>query len=564
MARLLRYVVVASALATSVAGCSLIVDVGDLSRGDAEVGDVDGDVPPSDAADTDADADADGDADADVDADADADGCCGVWARRAGGTSDESAYGLAALSDGSSILTGYINNPATFGAGELGETTLTPTSEASTMFVAKYDPLGALVWARMTRGGSGTPGEGIAALADGSAVVIGQFDGTATWGWGEPAQTVLGPADLGDVFVAKYGPSAMLAWAKAAGGAGRDSAQAVDVLPGGGVLVVGSYAGPATFGAGETGETVLSSTTTWDWYSVFAARYEEPGSLGWARTIAEVRGDYGYGIAVLAYSVSAMADGSFLVCGNFRGSATFGPGDLAETVLDSAGGSSTLGYDIFVAKYDSMARLVWAKRAGGPASDAAASIQVLPDGSSLVVGQFAGTAVFGAGEVGETSLTAAGTSDLADVFVARYGPDGALEWAKRAGGTVFDSAVGVGVLADGSMVVAGSFQGFAVFGPGEAGETTVGPADNADLFVAHYDSTGAFVSVQRTESLPGGTGPWGSGGAAFPHALRVLDDEHVLVSGTFQAQVRFFAGQPEETVLEATGSSDIFVARFRP
>jgi hypothetical protein len=64
-----RVIVVASALAVSVAGCSLIVDVGDLTRGDADATDVDGDVPPPDAAD--ADIEADGEADADLDADSD-------------------------------------------------------------------------------------------------------------------------------------------------------------------------------------------------------------------------------------------------------------------------------------------------------------------------------------------------------------------------------------------------------------------------------------------------------------------------------------------------------------
>ena len=56
---------------------------------------------------------------------------------------------------------------------------------------------------------------------------------------------------------------------------------------------------------------------------------------------------------------------------------------------------------------------------------------MLSDGSSLVTGMFGGTATFGPGEPEETTLTPAGG---ANIFVARYNPDGTLAWAKRAGG----------------------------------------------------------------------------------------------------------------------------------
>jgi hypothetical protein len=71
--RLLSLVLVGCYLAS----CSLIVDVGDLER-DYGDGDVDSDVPPSDAADADADGDGDADADADGGADGDVAGDAGA------------------------------------------------------------------------------------------------------------------------------------------------------------------------------------------------------------------------------------------------------------------------------------------------------------------------------------------------------------------------------------------------------------------------------------------------------------------------------------------------------
>ena len=60
-------------------------------------------------------------------------------------------------------------------------------------------------------------------------------------------------------------------------------------------------------------------------------------------------------------------------------------------------------------------------------------IAVDGSGNSYVTGYFQGSATFGQGQANQTTLTAAGGSDI---FVAQYDSSGALQWAKRAGGTV--------------------------------------------------------------------------------------------------------------------------------
>ena len=76
--------------------------------------------------------------------------------------------------------------------------------------------------------------------------------------------------------------------------------------------------------------------------------------------------------------------------------------------------------------------LVWAKRAGGPATSPAIGIAVDGSGNSYVTGLFGGSATFGPGETNETTLTSAGSFEI---FVAKYDASGELVWAKRAGGT---------------------------------------------------------------------------------------------------------------------------------
>ncbi len=167
--------------------------------------------------------------------------------------------------------------------------------------------------------------------------------------------------------------------------------------------VTGFFAGSATFGAGETNETILTSAGNRD---IFVAKYDASGDLVWAKRAGGTIADFASGIAV-------NGSGNSYVSGQFAGSATFGVGETSETTLTTAGGR-----DIFVAKYDASGDLVWAKRAGGTGADSASGIAVDGADNSYVTGDFAGSATFGAGETNETTLPSAGAPDI---FVAKFG-----------------------------------------------------------------------------------------------------------------------------------------------
>src|SRR5919106_333114 len=72
--------------------------------------------------------------------------------------------------------------------------------------------------------------------------------------------------------------------------------------------------------------------------------------------------------------------------------------------------------------------LLWATQAGGPGEDAGFGIATTARGDSVVTGNFAGTATFGAGEPNQTILT---TSSGPGIFVAKYDRDGGLLWATQ-------------------------------------------------------------------------------------------------------------------------------------
>jgi len=365
------------------------------------------------------------------------------WAAQAGGTGNDYGQGISALPDGSSIVTGYFSDTATFGS-----TTLTSTGSAD-VFTAKVNADGSWAWATKAGGSGDDYGQGISALPDGSSIVTGYFSDTATFGNTTLTSTTAGSYD---VFTAKMNADGTWAWATKAGGTGSDYGLGISALPDGSSIVTGYFSGAATFG-----NTTLTSTTAGN-DDVFTAKMNADGTWAWATKAGGTGDDYGQG-------VSALPDGSSIVTGWFADTATFG-----STTLTSAGSA-----DVFTAKMNADGTWAWATRAGGTGDDYGTSISALPDGSSIVTGYFIRNATFGS-----TTLTSAGGYD---VFTAKMNADGTYAWVTQAGGTGYDNGIGLGVsaLPDGSSIVTGYFNGTATFG-----STTLTSAGGYDVFTARY------------------------------------------------------------------------------
>src|SRR5439155_1564249 len=147
-----------------------------------------------------------------------------------------------------------------------------------------------------------------------------------------------------------YDSTGLLVWAKQAGGIDADRGEGIAVDSSGNSTVTGFFALTATFGPGEANQTVLTAAGSND---IFVAKYDSTGLLVWAKQAGGANVDGGDGIAV-------DSSGNSYVTGFFFSTATFGPGEVNQTVLTAVGSD-----DIFVAKYDSTGLLVWAKQAGG-------------------------------------------------------------------------------------------------------------------------------------------------------------------------------------------------------
>jgi len=329
------------------------------------------------------------------------------WAKRAGGSTNDYPGGITSLSDNSTVVAGGFSGSATFGPGEANETILTSTSGFD-IFIARYNPNGTLAWAKHAGGGNDYERcNAITSLSDDSTVVAGYFYGGVIFGEGEPNETILISSGIYDIFIARYNPNGTLAWAKHAGGLSWDEGYGITTLSDNSTVVTGWFSGTTTFGAGEPSETVLTSTGNDD---IFIARYNPDGSLAWAKRAG------GYEDCISGGDrITTLSDNSTVVTGIFYDTVTFGMGESNETTLIDESGNG----DIFIARYNSVGSLLWAKRAGGADYNRCSGVTSLSDNRTVMTGYIYGSCIFGPGELNETELVSVAYYDF---FIAQFTP----------------------------------------------------------------------------------------------------------------------------------------------
>lgn len=363
-----------------------------------------------------------------------------AWAKRAGGTGEDTGSQIVALQDGGMIVTTTSKSgggsSVLFGPGEPGAIRLNLSAQ-STVMIAKYESGGALVWAKHVSGTGERVSGGLTAFPDGSIAVTGCFNLMSTFGSGENGETSLsssGPTtemygNPFDAFVAKYESNGTLAWAKRVSAPqGGACGNGIAALPDGGIAVTGRFSGGITFGEGDRSETLASVGAT----DAFVASYDAAGALVWALGAGDSRNQSGTGIA-------AFVDGDVLVSG-YQGGVPTGGVDEGQSFL--------------VARYDRQGAQRWAARATATDPTESRAIATLTDGNAVVAGTFYRTTTFGSGQPNVVTLG----SERRDpnIFLVRYDVDGRLVRAIGIGGQGWDEAPTIAAHHDGDVVVTGT------------------------------------------------------------------------------------------------------------
>jgi len=183
--------------------------------------------------------------------------------------------------------------------------------------------------------------------------------------------------------------------------------------------------------------------------------------------------------------------------------------------------------DMFLLKYNLDGSLQWAVRGGSVTDDAGNSVTVDNAGNIYLTGDDHTVPHYG----------------FTDLFIAKYDGDGICQWAKSAGGSIYDYG-GFIETVDGHLFVSGAFNDVAQFDT-----ATVTSVDFVDIFIAHYLTDGSLVEVISA----GGTNNENIG------CMTVDSDLNVYVGGWYMLDITI-----GDNSFSSNGGMDIFIAKFEP
>jgi hypothetical protein len=363
-------------------------------------------------------------------------------------------------------------------------------------------------WVQQEGGSKHDKIRGITVDASGNCYVTGEFTDEANF-----AGRTLKSRGSMDFVLAKYSPDGKLLWLQTAGGTEIDRGYSVAVDTKGNSYVTGHFQSPEF----QIGDRTFTNRGDYDY---FVAKFDADGEFQWAHSGGGTGYDYGHGIAVTP-------KGDAYVAGSFSGQVTLG----------NEKSPSAEGKSIFVAKYDTVGKLSWARLAGNDRGQSGHNIAVGADGHCYVSGYVSGIVQLGSREFGSPTA-------VKDIFLARLDSDGTCVWATTAGGESDGLSTGVAVDRQGNCYLTGMFNRKAVFG-----STTLESAGEYDVFVAKINADGKPAWA------------YSGGGAKIDYGLGIATDHagNCYVTGEFTDDVKFM-GQH----LTGLGGRDLYVARYSP
>ena len=165
--------------------------------------------------------------------------------------------------------------------------------------------------------------------------------------------------------------------------------------------------------------------------------------------------------------------------------------------------------DVYVVKYNSLGKSVWAARIGGTGSDLGFSITTDTSGNVYVTGQCNITTAFNA-DGSPFGVVLPSSSGSNDVFIAKYNSSGTVQWIARLASIQLDIGYGVATDSSGNVYLTGSGGSGAVVtafnANGTAFATTIPNAGSNDAFVVKYTTDGSVSWVTRIASTGVDTG----------------------------------------------------------
>lgn len=309
-------------------------------------------------------------------------------------------------------------------------------------------------------------------------------------------------------------------WAIRAGGDNIDYGQSITTDSSGNVYVTGDFASDSI----AFGTTTLINDSA-GYPDMYVVKYDASGNVLWAKSAGG--SDYDRG-----YDISTDVSGNVYVVGYFQSSSiTFG-----SITLTNAGYKN-----MYVVKYDAFGNVMWAKSAGGNGDDSSLGISTDASSNVYVTGNFSSPTI----TFGSYTLTN-NNAGYADMYVVKYDANGNVLWAKRVGGSNYDTGSDICIDVSGNVYLTGHFGSSSItFGSITLTNTNLG---SEDMFVVKYDASGNVLWAKS------------AGGMNSDYGIGISTDisGNVYVTGGFQSPSITFGS----TTFTNAGICDMYVVKY--
>jgi hypothetical protein len=378
------------------------------------------------------------------------------WAKRIGSTGNDRANAVTVDKNKFIYITGYFAGTVDFDpdAGIYWQ-----TGSTKNLFVLKLDSNGAIIWS-VAVNGSGNYGNAIALDTNGNVFTTGVFTSTCDFDPSAASSNLTAVAGP-DVFIYKLTSTGNFGWAKAIGGTGSESGNALTLDFLGNIYITGTFSASTDFDPGSASYYLGTLGGT----DVFICRLSSSGNFNWAKKIGGFNNDAPYAI-ILDDSLNLYVTGSYeLIC-------DFDPSN--QTFTYTAAGSG----DIFIEKLDSGGVFKMARSMGGGGNDIGYGICRDKAGYIYITGVFTNNADFDPGS-GSVAISSAGGNDI---FVSKLDPAGGYFTVDRIGSSNHDNAYAMINDLNGNLHITGSYTGNVDFDPG-FGVSSLNGVGLCDIFV---------------------------------------------------------------------------------
>jgi len=349
-----------------------------------------------------------------------------LWLKFAGGTQNDTGYGIGVDSEGFIYITGYFTSIAAFGEGNPFRLT---SSGSNDIFLAKYDADGNFIWAKKAGGQLEDRAQNLAIDRFDNIYITGYFSGRSYF----DNETAIATGST-DAFIARYDTDGNCRWVQSLGGSGLDKAFGVATDISGYAYITGFFYYDAYLS--NSPDTLHGDGLSSD---IFICKYTPEGDVALAERAGGPYNDAAFAIAI-------DKDKAMLITGYFLEEIDFGDCHLQNYRYN----------DVFVVKYDSTFQCEWARHEGGDHLDMGLDIAVDKFGNVYVTGTYDSAASFG----GRAVLSV----NYYDIFICKYSGKGIMLWLQTAGGNGADLTKALCVKDDGVIYVTGYYKLTCKFG----------------------------------------------------------------------------------------------------